>query len=146
MIPMKTRNVQPLYTSTRTCCERVSVDEGPCDSPPLPPQFTLVLTCLTGLMRQPLSAVSAARGLDRHLFFDVAAMWSSCGIVIGRHHFGSTAGVEPSGLQHSSATPFSADTRRVCYYYYYYQSRSCANQRTGQGKINARPHPLSRSN
>lgn len=69
------------------------------------PRIIYILTCLTGLMRQPRSAVSDARGLDRHLLLDVAARWSSWGIVIGRHPFGSTAGVEPSRLQHSSLLP-----------------------------------------
>lgn len=64
-----------------------------------------ILTCLTGLMRQPRSAVSIARGLDRHLLLDAVAMWSPCGIVIGRHPLGRTAGVEPSRLQHSNALP-----------------------------------------
>lgn len=59
---------------------------------------TSTLTCLTGLISQPASNVSAARGAEKHLFFEIAG--SSCGIVIGRHSVGKFSGVEPSGLQH----------------------------------------------
>jgi len=56
-------------------------------------------------MSQPRSAVSAARGMDKHRLFGPSG--SSCGIVIWRQSWGSFSGVEPSGLQHSSGLPFS---------------------------------------
>lgn len=61
-------------------------------------RVTGTLTCLTGLISHPRSDVSAARGVEKHLFFEIAG--SSCGIVIGRHSVGRILGVEPSELQH----------------------------------------------
>lgn len=71
---------------------------------------TLMLTCLTGFMVHPSSAVSAARWAERHCFFELCPARS---FLIGRHPSGKVSGSDPSGLQHCSTSPLPVITNTV---------------------------------
>lgn len=101
-----------------------------------------MLTCLTGVIWQPISKVSDTRGREKHRFFEITD--SSGGIGIGRHSSGRIYGVDPSGLQHSTALPsplFIYIIQNTCdiifiYKYYLYTYHKNKNYKHFMGLLN----------